>query len=132
MKGIRWVILLPLSLGALAACHGEDKPTDPSGPGVLELVLTTPNANDGAVLLEVTGAVDSVQPMSYTTFSSLESGGARVVVTGDIASGVVARLYVPDAASAGQYTGSLSQAAQRSSFTLQNLTGYRVVVRRVP
>jgi len=132
MKRARASLLVMASLVGLPACHEENKATAPSGPGVLELVLSTPNGNDGAALLAVTGAVDSVQADGYSTFSALESGGARVVVTGDIAAGVLARLYVPDLGSADQYVANLVEVAQRASFALQDLTGYEISVRKAP
>jgi hypothetical protein len=33
-----------LALVAILACHDDDKTVAPTGPGVLDVVLTTPNA----------------------------------------------------------------------------------------
>ena len=100
---------------AMLACHDDDKTVEPTGPGVLELVLTTPNTDDGAVLLTIDGAVDSVQATAYVTFATASPTGARVVVTGDIAGGVIARLYVPDVSAADQYLPQLVEVAQRGT-----------------
>jgi hypothetical protein len=53
-------ILFALIL-ALFACHDDDKTVAPTGPGVLDVILTSPNNDDGAVLLTIDGAIDSVQ-----------------------------------------------------------------------
>ena len=127
-----WNGAVALVLAGALACHEANKPTAPGGPGVLELMLNTPNANDGAVLVDVSGVVDSVQAAGFTTFSALETGGVRVVVTGNLARGVIARLFVPDVTEADQYIATLFEAAQRTTFGLQDLTGYSLSVQPAP
>lgn len=114
---------------AMFACHDDDKTVEPTGPGVLELVLTTPNTDDGAVLLTIDGAVDSVQATAYVTFATASPTGARVVVTGDIAGGVIARLYVPDVSASDQYLPQLVEVAQRGTYTLRAPTSYQLELR---
>jgi hypothetical protein len=114
---------------AILACHDDDKTVAPTGPGVLDVVLTTPNADDGAVLLTVDGAVDSVQGTGYVTFATASATGARVVVTGDVATGVIARLYVPDVATADQYLPQLVEVAQRGTYALRTPTSYQLELR---
>src|SRR5262245_53431232 len=110
----------------LVACHDDDKTVAPTGPGVLDVILTTPNNDDGAVLFTVDGAVDSVQGAPYVIFSTTSATDARVVVTGNVAGGVVARLYVPDVSTADQYLANLVEVAQRGSFALQPPTSYKI------
>jgi hypothetical protein len=114
---------------AILACHDDDKTVAPTGPGVLDVILTSPNNDDGAVLLTVDGAVDSVQSASYVLFSTASGTGARIVVTGDVVAGVIARLYVPDVGTADQYLPHLLQVAQRGTFALQTPTSYQLEVR---
>ncbi len=113
----------------MLACHDDDKTVEPTGPGVLELVLTTPNTDDGAVLLTIDGAVDSVQGTVYVTFATASPTGARIVVTGDIAGGVIARLYVPDVSASDQYLPQLVEVAQRGTFALRPPTSYQLELR---
>jgi hypothetical protein len=114
---------------AILACHDDDKTVAPTGPGVLDVVLTTPNADDGAVLLTVDGAIDSVQGAPYVIFSTASGTGARIVVTGDVVAGVIARLYVPDVGTADQYLAHLDEVAQRGTFALQPPTSYQLELR---
>jgi len=116
-------------LVAILACHDDDKTVAPTGPGVLDVVLTTPNADDGAVLLTVDGAVDSVQGAPYVIFSISSGTEARIVVTGDVGGGVIARLYVPDVGSADQYLAHLDEVAQRGTFALRSPTAYSLELR---
>jgi hypothetical protein len=116
-------------LVAILACHDDDKTVAPTGPGVLDVVLTTPNTDDGAVLLTVDGAVDSVQGAPYVIFSIASGTEARIVVTGDVLGGVIARLYVPDVGSADQYLAHLDEVAQRGTFALRSPTSYQLELR---
>ena len=111
---------------AILACHDDDKTVAPTGPGVLDVVLTTPNADDGAVLLTVDGAVDSVQGAPYVVFSTASGTGARIVVTGDVLGGVIARLYVPDISAADQYLPQLIEVAQHGTYALRPPTSYQL------
>ena len=114
---------------AIFACHDDAKTVAPTGPGVLDVVLTTPNADDGAVLLTVDGAIDSVQGAPYVIFSTASGTGARIVVTGDVVGGVIARLYVADVGTADQYLVHLDEVAQRGTFALQPPTSYQMELR---
>ena len=111
---------------AILACHDDDKTVAPTGPGVLDVVLTTPNSDDGAVLLTVDGAVDSVQGAPYVVFSTASGTGARIVVTGDVLGGVIARLYVADISAADQYLPQLFEVAQRGTYALRPPTSYQL------
>lgn len=122
------VCVLALIL-AIFACHDDNKMVAPTGPGVLDVLLTTPNADDGAILLTVDGAVDSVQGAPYVIFSATSASGARIVVTGDVVGGVIAKLYVPDVGTADQYLAHLDEVAQRGTFALQPLTSYQLELR---
>ncbi|HEU5155224.1 MAG TPA: hypothetical protein VFU03_10870 [Gemmatimonadales bacterium] len=108
------------------ACHDDDKTVAPTGPGVLDVILSTPNNDDGAVLLTVDGAVDSVQGAPYVIFSTVSATGARVVVTGDVVAGVIARLYVPEVGAADQYLTNLNEVAQRGTYLLRPTTSYQL------
>ena len=122
-------MVAPAFVVAILACHDDDKTVAPTGPGVLDVVLTTPNADDGAVLLTVDGAIDSVQGAPYVIFSTASGTGARIVVTGDVVGGVIARLYVPDVGTADQYLAHLDEVAQRGTFALQPPTSYQLELR---
>jgi hypothetical protein len=117
-----------LALSGLAC--GEDRVSSATGPGVLEVVLTTPSSDDGAILFQVDGTVDSmIAAPGYSGFSNVSPGFTRAVVTGSVSGGIIARLYIPDVSAAGQYSATLLQAAARNSFALQPVTGYALTLR---
>ncbi|MGH7752498.1 MAG: hypothetical protein ACREN5_06755, partial [Gemmatimonadales bacterium] len=87
-----------LMLVAIGACGGDGTGPEPATPGRLSLRLTTPNSDDGAVLLEVSGGqIDSVVAAGYRLRATGPGANSRrVVVTGTLASGPVASIWVPD------------------------------------
>jgi hypothetical protein len=91
--------LLTLCLAAIglsAGCSGAA-----SGPvgATLEVVLASPAQDDGAVLLTLSGGpVDSLAAASpdYLLYSSRSDPSTlRVIVTGDLGSGPIARIHTP-------------------------------------
>lgn len=116
--------------GELATPHTPD--TDRATPGWVSLSLTTPRGDDGAVQMSVAGAaMDSLQLSGVGGFASLSSGVARFLITGRIASGVVARIWVPDTRKAAMYVATVHQAAAKATYQLQDLSqGYAAAVTR--
>ena len=126
-----------LMIAALAACSSETatgpSTTTPAGPtaGWLTVQLTTPNSNDGAVQLSIAGpAIDSVAIVGYDGFAARTSNVANLVVDGQVTSGDVARILVPDISLAGDYQANVSAAAARDSYELQSTQGYRAIIVR--
>lgn len=125
-----------LALGALlgaAACGGSAtgaNDVQPGTPGWLSVELTSPNTDDGAVQLRVTGpSVDSVVAASpYNGFGQSSSGSADLVLTGAIRTGTVARFHVSDISRASQYRVTVTAAAQRGSYALRSTGGYQTAV----
>jgi hypothetical protein len=118
-----------------AACGGTDDPVGPgtppaNGPVALTATLTTPNADDGALLLTIGGGlIDSLQAGTGITLRAAPPSGTtrRVLVTGNLATGTTLfRLWIPDAAAADVYTVTFSQAAAKGSYVQRALTGYQV------
>lgn len=107
-------------------------PTAPAPvPGWLTLQFTTPYANDGAVQLTIVGGtVDEIQLQpQFDGFAGVAGGGARVLVTGELKSGAVARIHVPDVNKAAGYQALIGQVAERGSYALRSSTlGYRAEV----
>ena len=119
----------------LGACSSAvaTAPSTPAGPtgGWLTVQLTTPRSDDGAVQLSVTGpAIDSVKILTYDGFETHTATGTDFVATGNITSGDLARIHVPDLSRTTEYHASVSAAAARDSYELQSLTGYRAVLVR--
>lgn len=130
---MRRQLLLLLLLLPAAAC-GDGGPTEPAGPvpGVLKVALTTPNSDDGALLLTISGGrVSTVDGASagYQVYTAQpDTTTTRVLVTGDIGAGEVVRIHVPDTRSAAAYHATLAQAASRTTFAQRVLTGYSLAV----
>jgi hypothetical protein len=114
-----------LLLAGLLNCGGDGGPKG----GELDVRLTTPNGDDGAVLLTLTGGrVDAQQAPGYTVYSATVAGERRIVVAGRIASGVLLRVQVPDLRQAADYVVTLNQVARRGSYESRPLGGYTLVI----
>ena len=133
MRRLHTTILL-LAIGGLAAGCGGSSGGGNTGPvaGTLFVTYTTPNADDGAVLVKVTGpAVNSVTiDTTLHGFSRISTNGdtAMIVVAGTVHSGVVARLAVPDTRAYATYSASVVQVAQSATYAVRALAGYSVAV----
>jgi hypothetical protein len=117
------------ALLGLAACGGGSDLSAPlSGP--LDLVLDTPSEDDGIVLVELGGgAVDSVTALGYRTEVSPDATTpVRLVVSGALADGKLARIWVPDRTRASDYTATVLEAAARGTYTLRDVADYRIAV----
>lgn len=118
---------------SLVACGGSPtgaSDSTPGAPGWLSVELTTPNTDDGAVQLRISGpAIDSVKAASpYNGFGQASGSSADVVLTGTIQTGTVAHFRVGDVNRAGQYSVTVTAAAQRGSYALRSTGGYRTSV----
>jgi hypothetical protein len=120
------LIALLLALGACSASGTADAPQ----PGTLTLTLTTPATTDGAVVLVISGGpVTSVDPASsYQVASNADGEGTHLLITGNLASGVVATIHVPDRRGAAAYVATVNQVADRGSFALLDPATYQVAI----
>jgi hypothetical protein len=129
---------LPLPRGAvflalMMVASGCDSagPNDPV-PGPLRVVLTSPNTDDGAVMFQVIGVVDSVVvPAGLTLYQSVPGPNViRAIVTGDIAPGSnLLTLYVPDIGKASSFSTQVLQVAGGIFYASRSLGGYSLQVR---
>lgn len=96
----------------LCACSPSTGPT----AGTLDVSLSTPFANDGALLLTISGGpVDSVEAAGSRVYSSRpDERTLLLILAGGIRAGTIARLHIPDTRQASSYVASVSQAAARS------------------
>ena len=114
---------------ALTAC-GKDGPAS-SKAGELTLSLTTPFADDGAILISITGPdIGTVRTTSgsLAVHSRAMAGGVRVAVFGDIASGSLLRIAVPDASQPSKYSATVIEVSDRTNGVRSALTGYKAKV----
>jgi hypothetical protein len=125
----RTLCALLLSAGAIgiAGCSSPDGPT----AGELEVRLTTPNANDRAILLRVGGtqtAVSAPVGSNYRVLTAPLAGDTvRVVVIAPVgsalAAGTLLRLTVPDTRQAGSYVAKVLDVAS-ATYAQRATAGY--------
>jgi hypothetical protein len=94
------------------------------------VTLTTPNEDDGAIMLEMTGDVDSIEAAApYTLFTARPAAGVtRTIVAGEIAEGLLLRIHVPDISPEVPPVIHILQVAARDSYAQRPLGGYGLVV----
>jgi hypothetical protein len=110
MRGaLGWSLVAVLSLSFLYAC------SDGSGPtaGVLVLSLQAPDGDNGAVLLTLAGGpVDSVEAPGLAVYTSRSDVNTlRVILTGPLPQGPIARVHIPDTRVESGYSVSVQQIA---------------------
>ena len=94
---IRTALLLA---GLVVGCKGDGSGPTGSNAGTLRLSISSPNGNDGALVLVITGPtitkVTSIGALQVST-APVGTTGQRVLVLGDvIASGDILTFSVPD------------------------------------
>ncbi len=139
LSDARRVAVLLLLLFAISCRDGLTNPDSQPNPapeakvsGWVSIALATPNQNDGVVQLSLSGApIDSLELVGTRGFASLLNGTGRLLVTGEVTSGVVARMWVPDIKATASYVGTVEAAAARTTYQLQDVSqGYSVRVTR--
>ncbi len=121
----RWI---GLAILASAGCSAEP---DPVGPprGALAIRLTTPNRDDGGIMLRLGGAtIDSVTPVQGKAFVRQDGTDLVVAIAGSLQSGSVAWVWVPEASRPADYRVTLLQAARASTYEQRGLQDYRVAI----
>ena len=126
-----WIVALVAALSVSAACSDESITGGPQA-GTLSLRLVTPNADDGALQFELSGApLDTATAgnASLQLFTRRLSDSRVVgVVVGDLANGVLVTLHVPDVSAVAGYTAQVLEVADRGNELRTSLTGYALSV----
>lgn len=129
MTPTRWTgIGLSLALlGVGLGCGGGS--TGPKA-GTATVSLVTPNADDGAVLITLTGPglanPQSANSAYHVYWRVVSANDVRAIVVGDLASGAVLTVDVDDVGKIGQYVGSVVEAASRNDVVRTSVAGYGV------
>jgi hypothetical protein len=117
----------------LAGCSGEES-TGPQ-PGRLQLYIATPNSDDRAIALTISGTVSDIQALAgYQLYTrALEDRTAIIVVPQGSAAfpageTEVATLGVPDLRAAGDYRVAVIQGAG-TDYSLRLGAGYTARLR---
>ena len=118
---------LLLLTALLVTC--QEKVQDVPTPGWLRLNLTTPNADDGGLLMTITGAVDSVRTTHPHLLTQRESPSSmRVIVVGTLSNGTIAEIRVADTRQASQYNAVVQEVAARVTYQQRSGNGYSITV----
>ena len=134
MRSVRAVAARMLSIGVLSigvlSCSSPSG-NDPSGPGTVRIRFETPNSDDGAVKLLLSGpgisAIGATGDLML--FSRLGAGGTTTIAAfGDIADGFIVSFDVPDRSDLDAYSATLLEVSGPDNALRGSLTGYKVTV----
>jgi hypothetical protein len=107
----------------LAGCSNSTGPA----AGVLNLTVESPHQDDGGIMLSIHGGpVDSVEAVGYVIHSARTADSVKMIVTGDLGSGVIARVHIPDSRQSSQYSAQIKQAAARRTYAQRDPADYTV------
>ncbi|MFW6202030.1 MAG: hypothetical protein ACOC8B_05600 [Gemmatimonadota bacterium] len=123
-------------LPAWIACGDDaDPPTEPDPdptPGHLSVSLTTPNDDDGAILLRVDGGpmTSPAAASSDHAFFFRETSATSVVVllAGEIETGALLEFEVEDVDDAAAYSAEILEVADRENALRDDLADYALTV----
>lgn len=112
----------------VTGCGGEG--VAPATPGTLSLRLATPNANDGALVVVISGGpVSAVHATGGLEVArEVDGAGTHLLIVGDLVEGVLATIDIPDIAHANAYVAVVEQVADRTSFGLLDAAGYHLTL----
>ena len=113
-----------------------EQPTPPTAPvavpGTLTARLVTPNSDDGAILLDITGPAPAAEitaaVQGAVVHSRTNGNTTRVAVFGSLASGALLRFSVPDVNAAAQFTAQVTEASDRANALRPSATGYQITI----
>lgn len=119
------------TLVLLAGCGGDGTPPSQAGDLTVSYFQGGPAA--GALLATISGGpVESVTPEhnEKVAFASPAPGVTRVVVTGDLATGIILRVRVPDVSRVSDYRVSIEQVADKVTFSLIDPASHTLTISR--
>lgn len=134
MKRTIQVALAAIPLACSGGGDGGITQPPAAVPGILSISLATPNSDDRAILLTISGpgtpASIVAGPAGYRIESRVTGTTARAAVFGNLDNGVLARFSVPDVALAATYAASVVEAAGPSNALRADLSKYVLSVTR--
>lgn len=118
------------ALGVLAACGGGDPIAPPIDRGAIALSLTSPNADDGAVMLRIAGGtVDSVSAAPGGEVLRMEDtapGVAEFVITGNPLGKVIGYAWFATPVPAREVVVTVMEVASNTTYEVRDVGAYRV------
>ena len=110
----------------LFSCSSGTGPTS----GILNARLSSLRGDDGAVLFTITGGpVESVEAVSGIVHSAqIDANTLRVVITGSLSAGAIARVRIADLTQASGYSAAVNQVAARSTYVQRDPGQYSITL----
>jgi hypothetical protein len=123
MTRARRVLMLSV---LLFSCSGGTGPAS----GILNVKLSSLRGDDGAVLFTITGGpVESVEAVSGIVHSAqIDANTLRVVITGNLSAGAIARVRIADLTQASHYSAAVNQVAARSTYVQRDPGQYSITL----
>jgi predicted small lipoprotein YifL len=141
MKRIRLAMAILAVVATAAGCG--DKATSPNPPappppppGSAIVSLATPNSDDGAVVVTLTGpglstfATASSGDVFYSRLASAQE--ARVIVVGDVTAGPLFTFKLAAGSNISAYTATVQQVANRSDALRASTSSYTLTIAAAP
>lgn len=123
-----WFALMALAV--LAACGGKDDPDPGPTGGEVVVSLSSPNTQDGALVVRLTGPLTDLAAVGgYRIASNAQGAVTQVVLTGNIVSGDILRFKVADLSLIPGYGAAVTQVARRTDYALLDPGGYTLTLR---
>ena len=121
---------ITIACGGDGTNGGTGPATETVNPGFVNVTLATPNSNDGALLLTLSGGtMDSLTASAGTIFfASTGTNTFRIMVAGTIVDGPIVRFWMPDRRNVAQYLATLEQAAVRTTYEQQDIGAYSLSI----
>jgi hypothetical protein len=118
---------LTAAAGYLSGCSSA-----PAGPDAATLTVefVTPAEDDGAVLFTISGGpVDSVEAAGYAVYQArIDPTTVRVILSGELTSGAIAHIHIPDDRRLSLYSATLDQVAARATYIQRDPTPYALTL----
>jgi hypothetical protein len=94
----------------------------------LNVKLSSLRGDDGAVLFTIAGGpVESVEAVSGVVHTAqMDANTLRVVITGNLSAGAIARVRIADMTQASHYSAAVNQVAARSSYVPRDPGQYSI------
>jgi hypothetical protein len=129
-RAIRTTLLVGAVVMSLE-CGGSTEPKGDPVPGNLVMTLSTPNTDDAAILLTLTGPGAPTSVTVQTGLRLFQSGGlgatTHLILTGPLTDGPLLTFEVSDLGSASSYHATI-QSVSSNNYQLRTVTGYSLTI----
>jgi hypothetical protein len=127
----RTALMAVAAFALLAACGDGPQTPPPVVPGLVDVLVTTPNAQDQALLLSFGSAIESFAPAAgMDVFHNVSAGSTAllVVAAAPLAAGEipVGSFTIPDTSRIGSMIATVGEVARADYQLRESLTGYSV------